>query len=888
MGQVKKQAMTRPIWLRSLILFFVYLALLAAVGGAAFVTIRAMLEETRGLAYDAAGVANGSPLQMGVNAALEQYSDTDLRRTLEQIRANRLTLVRQHFYWNDIEPRPGELLWDQSDRIVARADESQIGLIAVLDTTPAWARHPGERDLVDAAPEKVEDYARFVAAFVRRYGDRVGYVQIWDNPNVHPYWGRRNASPVEYTALLRAGATAARTEKPGIQVLSAGLAPNTELVREHPDYSDVLFLRGMYEAGARDYFDILAAKPYGMWTGPEDRRVASEVLNFPRVILLREEMNAYGDGGKPVWAVEFGWNALPVNWEGKSSPWGTDTEEVQSARLESGILRARREWSWLKALIIQTWQPNAPADDAGWGFALVGLDGKPRLFLSAVAGAISTFIEPAQFDQTRFFGGLSLLGLVALAALWRGTIAARRIPWANGWRALVRFRQLPELLQLGILAMCTLAFYVAPNTILSLGLLGLIILLFALRIDLAFLITVCAIPLYLFPKNLIGSMQFSLVELLTLAAAAGWLLSRLLESEWARPPLDPRKWGLASMDWVVVAFVLIGILSVKVATNFGVANREFRVIVLEPALLYALIRAARLAPRDLHRIMDAFILSALAISLVGLYQYFFTDYVIIGEGVRRILAVYGSPNNLALYLDRVLPLLAVFVLLAGDKRRQIGYLIAAVPIAACWYLTYSRGAWFGVGAALILIGLVGSRRIRFVVPSGWFPIVALLVAGAVIAIPFLTTERAQSLFQTGTGTGFFRVSVWQSGVEMIRDHPLWGVGLDNFLYQYPHYIKPDAWREPNLSHPHNILLDFWVRLGILGVLVLAWMLAAFYRSGLRLLEPGNPHRVLALGLLASMTAALAHGLIDAAFFYVDLAFVWMLTLAVITELSRQN
>ncbi|MCX7840945.1 MAG: O-antigen ligase family protein [Anaerolineae bacterium] len=181
----------------------------------------------------------------------------------------------------------------------------------------------------------------------------------------------------------------------------------------------------------------------------------------------------------------------------------------------------------------------------------------------------------------------------------------------------------------------------------------------------------------------------------------------------------------------------------------------------------------------------------------------------------------------------------------------------------------------GIVAGLAFIALF-DRRARIVVG-------VLLVIGIIAAIPFLQTERAQSLFQIGTGTGFFRLSVWDSALRMIRDHPILGVGLDNFLYEYPKYINPDAWREPNLSHPHNIVLDFWVRLGVAGVGVLAWMVFAFYRQGIRA-SRGNA-RALAIGLMASMTAALAHGLIDAAYFYVDLAFVWMMTLGVMSELE---
>jgi O-antigen ligase len=176
-----------------------------------------------------------------------------------------------------------------------------------------------------------------------------------------------------------------------------------------------------------------------------------------------------------------------------------------------------------------------------------------------------------------------------------------------------------------------------------------------------------------------------------------------------------------------------------------------------------------------------------------------------------------------------------------------------------------------------------SRRARIA-------IVAALVLVALALAPFLATERFQSLFQTGTGTGFFRLALWTSAVNMIGDHPVLGVGLDNFLYEYPKYILPEAWREPNLSHPHNVLLDFWVRLGIGGVLVLVWMLAAFFRRAWETFRTTEDvyTRALMLGLLASMVDFLAHGVIDAAYFVVDLAFVFMLTLALAQVENRRR
>jgi O-antigen ligase len=126
---------------------------------------------------------------------------------------------------------------------------------------------------------------------------------------------------------------------------------------------------------------------------------------------------------------------------------------------------------------------------------------------------------------------------------------------------------------------------------------------------------------------------------------------------------------------------------------------------------------------------------------------------------------------------------------------------------------------------------------------------------------------------------------------MIRDHPVLGVGLDNFLYQYrTRYVLPHAWREPNLSHPHNVVLDLWTRVGILGLLVFVWLQWSFFNLGLATYRRlrGAPDGALVLALLALMVYSLSHGLIDNSFFLVDLAFVLALTVALMVRISQMD
>jgi O-antigen ligase len=129
-------------------------------------------------------------------------------------------------------------------------------------------------------------------------------------------------------------------------------------------------------------------------------------------------------------------------------------------------------------------------------------------------------------------------------------------------------------------------------------------------------------------------------------------------------------------------------------------------------------------------------------------------------------------------------------------------------------------------------------------------------------------------------TGFFRLKLWQASLAMLRDHWPLGVGLDNFLYAYrTRYILPEAWQEPDLSHPHNLLLDFGTRLGLGGIVLLIWLQVAFWRRAWRLYQTSASPLI--LGLMGSMAIFLSHGLVDNSYFLVDLAFVFFLTMGLV-------
>ena len=248
----------------------------------------------------------------------------------------------------------------------------------------------------------------------------------------------------------------------------------------------------------------------------------------------------------------------------------------------------------------------------------------------------------------------------------------------------------------------------------------------------------------------------------------------------------------------------------------------------------------------------------------------------------RLRSIFGSPNNVGLYLGRALPIAIAMSLISKphiSKIRRVSYIAASICMALAILLSFSRGALLlGIPAAIAAITIYckGKRAI--------LPLSVALAIGCIVLIIFSSHPRITSLTNQTNGPTFFRINLWNSTLNMIADQPITGVGLDNFLYSYrSKYIAPDAWQDPNISHAHNIILDYSARLGLPGLVSIMWIIYAFFKAAnWNIKTTRDPTlRLLYIGLTASMINFIAHGLVDASYWFIDLAFAFMLTLGMI-------
>ena len=990
----------KPAVMRRLLPILALLGLILSTLAAAALVSQARAQ-TRGLDL---GAPLNRPSIYGLNIHLLNAPDQSAQ--LDRIAAAGFVWVRQPFDWQTTDLAA-------ADSLVTAIAQRHLHLVAVF---------------TGSQPPDPAAFADFAAQFAARYGKQIAAYQIWDEPNIELGWNGP-PSAAEYARLLQAAHAAIHAADPGATVLLAGLAPTIETGPKN--ISDVLYLRQLYELGAGPYFDAASGKPYGFDASPYDRAVDSNVLNFSRLILLREEMIAHGDGGKFLWGSNFGWNTRP-------SIWGHVSAEQQAEYSRQAYDRAANEWPWAGPLFLQTPDPLLPADDPQWGFAIPDL--------RVVTGSFSTALKPGHYAAQNltayaiFFDGawqfsdlgadipqtvpatitFNFIGTDLALTLRRAdyraylfatidgqpanalprdtngdayliltspdllprvetiTLASGLAPGPHiaviradrGWDqwAIVAVTvgpsaarpdlRWPLVLLAGIFIMCAaesfislrkvnpsapsaisafqrfgdlgqtaltaavaallwasawltwgndlaqtarkygdtapllltlltagLAYY-SPSLLVTLLSLALLFSLFCLRPELALPLIALAAPFYLLPRPL-WDRAFSLVEMLTLLATAAALL-RL------RPHVSRFKFHvshltpLSLLDLSVAAFVLVSAASALTADVRGVALRELRVVIVEPALLYLLFRLLRPDPKTLWRTADFFLLGAVLVALIGLGNYVTHTNLITAEGgVARIRSVFGSPNNLGLYLERAFPVAASLALLGRSPLRRALYALATLPIAAAILLSFSKGALLlGVPASVVVVLLFwGGRRAAIA-------LAALTAVAGLAVIPLSRNPRFAGLFNLTSGTSFFRVQLWRSALAMWADHPLLGVGPDNFLYAYRgKYILPEAWQEPNLSHAHNFVLDALTRLGLLGLASFAAMLVFFFQISAHtvraLAKCGDDDlRPLAIGLLAGMVAALAHGLVDTTYWFVDLAFAFMLTLGLMASLHR--
>jgi len=380
------------------------------------------------------------------------------------------------------------------------------------------------------------------------------------------------------------------------------------------------------------------------------------------------------------------------------------------------------------------------------------------------------------------------------------------------------------------------------------------------------LLLVAVLPSYLLRTDILG-VPTTLLEMLVMTFLIVWSVKR---KAWS---LSTRCFTSHVSLFTILIFLLLfaATFAIFIAPDRLAALGVWKAYFVEPLLLYFVIRY-ELGTMDfmnanrspLHftsiKMFQALGVSAIVLSSIAIVQWF------TGAGIpipwdfqRRVTSVFDYPNALGLFLGPI-----VVIAVASWKESKRFWTSVAILSCIAIVLAQSEAAIVSVIATLLIAGLLNKKT----------RVVSLSLLALLTLLTLLTPSLLQKLTLQDY-SGQVRLSQWNETMDMLGDHWLFGAGLSG----YPTVFEPyhQATHIEIFQYPHNIILNIWVELGVLGLvafLLLAWQVLNVSHSTF--------HAPQSLALLALVQMTI-HGLVDVPFFKNDLAILTWILLAILVS-----
>ncbi len=274
--------------------------------------------------------------------------------------------------------------------------------------------------------------------------------------------------------------------------------------------------------------------------------------------------------------------------------------------------------------------------------------------------------------------------------------------------------------------------------------------------------------------------------------------------------------------------------------------------------------------KEVGSIFKSLALSGAIVAIISLFYFIKNDLTYDG----RLGAFYLSPNHLSMYLSPVF-ILSLYLYPVFEKNiYKIILIISHFLLLLVIVLTFSRSAWLGLAAGLIFILLLWLKKKwpkKIWASALIFLLFFLFIAGiAAKEFDLLNFPSFKS-----------RLAIWQSALEIIKDHPLIGIGPGMFQKYYLDYQKMfPLYPEWSAPQPHNIFLAFWLQAGIIGLIGFFWLIVLFFKKGFK------KEDWLGIILMAAMVYTLVHGLFDTTYWKNDLSIIFWLTIGLMSKVGR--
>lgn len=341
----------------------------------------------------------------------------------------------------------------------------------------------------------------------------------------------------------------------------------------------------------------------------------------------------------------------------------------------------------------------------------------------------------------------------------------------------------------------------------------------------------------------------------------------------------------------ILFFLLAGIFSLFVAPNWLSAAGIFKAYIVEPLLFFIVFISVINTSIKLDYALKALGSVSIFIALYGICQYIFGFDLLIEsyQGIEnsRITSVFEYPNAVGLFLASVIALFTPVIFNESFKAKDRDYknvffaLLVVVAGIIAIVLAETEAALVAYAAVVALyMAFYNNTTRRLLLVAG---VVGMVIAGSYPAL----TNKIHDKITLQDFSGHIRQHTYTETWEMLQQHAIFGAGLSGYQEAMVQYHQDIIWIGKVLQpveiflYPHNIILNFWSELGILGVLTILYILGYIFVQSMK-----NGRNLYMQMVLLALLIIVIHGLVDVPFFKNDLAVLFWLIIGI--YLIHQN
>lgn len=358
-----------------------------------------------------------------------------------------------------------------------------------------------------------------------------------------------------------------------------------------------------------------------------------------------------------------------------------------------------------------------------------------------------------------------------------------------------------------------------------------------------------AIPLEVVVVS-VGSVGLSAVQMAALVAVVLMLAEMMATGrfEIARTPFDVPifVWGAVLFFGAIGAYDPIATLKKGGMTLVFIA-------------VYYLVVAKVRRTESVALLMKTLVAAAAAVGAYGVWiSYRYLAFgatsgkgIIVGsEGlaVPRAASTVGDPTLLAALMVIAFPI-AIMLVAKTKGWERVAASVACVTVLVSLGFTFTRGAWIGAAASLVV--LLFERRSRNVVLI-LVLLIALLSPGAVLS-------RAESSTNLQRAEISHRFDYWVGALMVAPTRPVFGIGVDNFKHSFARLPVSETAQRVAV-HAHNLVLVLLAETGLVGLFAYGSLIFGVLVLLLRRRrgDPSEANRLWRLAIAASLIGSLVH------------------------------